>query len=133
MTDVATRFPFRFDPLFRPVLALVGVRPATAWVVVTDRDLMIRYGPWRLRTARANVIAVELSGPYRWWRVIGPHVSMVDRGASFGSSTAGGICLRFGEPVPALVPGGRVRHPAATVTVADPPALARLLAVPDLS
>ncbi|MGW2623688.1 hypothetical protein [Micromonospora taraxaci] len=133
MTDVATRFPFRFDPLFRPVLALVGVRPATAWVVVTDRDLMIRYGPWRLRTARANVIAVELSGPYRWWRVIGPHASMVDRGASFGSSTAGGICLRFGEPVPALVPGGRVRHPAATVTVADPPALARLLAVPDLS
>ncbi|MET7863295.1 hypothetical protein [Micromonospora taraxaci] len=133
MTDVATRFPFRFDPLFRPVLALVGVRPATAWVVVTDRDLMIRYGPWRLRTARANVLAVELSGPYRWWRVIGPHVSMVDRGASFGSSTAGGICLRFGEPVPALVPGGRVRHPAATVTVADPPALARLLAVPDLS
>ncbi|MGW3890652.1 hypothetical protein ACWD69_18345 [Micromonospora chokoriensis] len=132
MTDVATRFPFRFDPVFRPVLALVGVRPATAWVVVTDRDLMIRYGPWRLRTARANVIAVELSGPYRWWRVIGPHVSMVDRGASFGSSTAGGICLRFGEPVPALVPGGRVRHPAATVTVVDPPALARLLAVPDL-
>ncbi|MET8200106.1 hypothetical protein [Micromonospora taraxaci] len=133
MTDVATRFPFRFDPVFRPMLALVGVRPATAWVVVTDRDLMIRYGPWRLRTARANVIAVELSGPYRWWRVIGPHLSMVDRGASFGSSTAGGICLRFGEPVPALVPGGRVRHPAATVTVADPPALARLLAVPDLS
>ncbi|MEU8216946.1 hypothetical protein AB0C47_14360 [Micromonospora taraxaci] len=133
MTDVATRFPFRFDPVFRPMLALVGVRPATAWVVVTDRDLMIRYGPWRLRTERANVIAVELSGPYRWWRVIGPHVSMVDRGASFGSSTAGGICLRFGAPVPALVPGGRVRHPAATVTVADPPALARLLAVPDLS
>ncbi|MCZ7374525.1 hypothetical protein [Micromonospora sp. WMMC250] len=133
MTDVATRFPFRFDPVFRPVLALVGVRPATAWVAVTDRDLMIRYGPWRLRTARANVIAVELSGPYRWWRVIGPHVSMVDRGASFGSSTAGGICLRFGAPVPALVPGERVRHPAATVTVADPPALARLLAVPDLS
>ncbi|MEV1159284.1 hypothetical protein AB0J27_28220 [Micromonospora chokoriensis] len=133
MTDVASRFPFRFDPVFRPVLALVGVRPETAWVAVTDRDLMIRYGPWRLRTARANVIAVELSGPYRWWRVIGPHVSMVDRGASFGSSTAGGICLRFGVPVSALVPGGRVRHPAATVTVADPPALARLLAVPDLS
>ena len=82
---------------------------------------------------RDNVTAVELSGPYRWWRVIGPHLSLADGGASFGSSTAGGICLRFGEPVPALVPGGRPRHPAATVTVADPPALARLLAVPDLS
>ncbi|MFI6236196.1 hypothetical protein ACIBD9_21795 [Micromonospora sp. NPDC050784] len=133
MTGAATRFPFRFDPLFRPVLALLGVRPATAWVAVTERDLMIRYGPWRLRTDRANVTAVELSGPYRWWRAIGPHLSLADGGATFGSSAAGGICLRFGVPVPALVPGGRPRHPAATVTVADPPALARLLAVADLS
>ncbi|MEU4473470.1 hypothetical protein [Micromonospora sp. NPDC023888] len=133
MTGAATRFAFRFDPLFRPVLALLGVRPATAWVAVTDRDLVIRYGPWRLRTDRENVTAVELSGPYRWWRVIGPHVSLADAGASFGSSTAGGICLRFATAVPAVVPGGRPRHPAATVTIADPPALARLLAVPDLS
>ena len=116
MTGVVARFPFRFDPVFRPMLALLGVRPATAWVAVTDRDLMIRYGPWRLRTDRDNVTAVELSGPYRWWRAIGPHLSLADGGATFGSSAAGGICLRFGVPVPALVPGGRPRHPAATVT-----------------
>ncbi|MCF0095151.1 hypothetical protein AB0B39_08240 [Micromonospora sp. NPDC049114] len=128
MSAAAARFPFRFDPAFRPPLALLGVRPATAWVTVTDQDLVIRYGPWRLRTGRDNVIGAELSGPYRWWRVIGPRLSMVDRGVSFGSSTAGGVCLRFGVPVPALAPGGRLRHPAATVTVADPPALARLLA-----
>ncbi|MGC4813851.1 PH domain-containing protein [Micromonospora sp. DT228] len=133
MTGAATRFAFRFDPVFRPVLALLGVRPATTWVAVTDRDLVIRYGPWRLRTDRENVTAVELSGPYRWWRVIGPHLSLADGGASFGSSTAGGICLRFGTAVPAVVPGGWPRHPAATVTIADPPALARVLAVPDLS
>ncbi|MEH0928994.1 hypothetical protein [Micromonospora sp. CPCC 205558] len=133
MTGVPARFPFRFDPVFRPVLALLGVRPATAWVAVTERDLTIRYGPWRLRTARDNVVAVELSGPYRWWRAIGPHLSLADGGATFGSSAVGGICLRFRVPVPALLPGGRPRHPAATVTVADPPALARLLAVADLS
>ncbi|MEU8256871.1 hypothetical protein AB0C06_21710 [Micromonospora inaquosa] len=133
MTGAATRFPFRFDAVFRPALALLGVRSGTAWVAVSERELLIRYGPWRLRTARDNVIAVELSGPYRWWRAIGPHLSLADGGATFGSSAAGGICLRFGVPVPALLPGGRPRHPAATVTVADPPALARLLAVPDLS
>ncbi|WP_244236601.1 hypothetical protein [Micromonospora violae] len=117
--------------MFRPMLALLGVRPATAWVAVTERDLMIRYGPWRLRTDRGNITAAELSGPYRWWRAIGPRLSMADGGATFGSSTAGGVCLRFAVPVPALVPGGRLRHPAVTVTVAGPPALARLLALPD--
>ncbi|RLP74380.1 MULTISPECIES: hypothetical protein [unclassified Micromonospora] len=133
MTGPAPRFPFRFDPAFRPALALLGVRPATAWVDVTDRELLIRYGPWRLRTARDNVVGVEVSGPYRWWRAIGTHVSMVDGGVSFGSSTAGGVCLRFGVPVPALTPWGWPRHPAATVTVTDPPALARLFAGPDRS
>ncbi|SCF10283.1 hypothetical protein GA0070607_5566 [Micromonospora coriariae] len=131
MTGPATCFPFRFDPVFRPALALLGVRPATAWVTVTDRDLLIRYGPWRLHTDRDNVTGVEVSGPYRWWRAIGPHVSLADRGVSFGSSTAGGVCLRFGVPVPAIAPGGRPRHPAVTVTITDPPALARLIAGPD--
>ncbi|MEU4335750.1 hypothetical protein AB0F59_14070 [Micromonospora lupini] len=133
MTSAPAQFPFRFDPALRPALALLGVRPATAWVAVTDQDLLIRYGPWRLRTGRDNVIGAEVTGPYRWWRVIGPRLSLVDGGVSFGSSTAGGVCLRFGVQVPALAPGGWPRHPAATVTVADPPALARLLAGPDLS
>ncbi|MGQ5261598.1 hypothetical protein ACTWLT_12635 [Micromonospora sp. ZYX-F-536] len=132
MTGAVTRFPFRFEPVFRPALALLGVRPATAWVAVTDRELLIRYGPWRLRTDRANVTGVEVSGPYRWWRAIGPHVSLADRGVSFGSSTAAGVCLRFRVPVRAIAPAGWLRHPAATVTVADPPALARLFARPDL-
>ncbi|MCO1594948.1 hypothetical protein M8C17_07190 [Micromonospora sp. RHAY321] len=132
MTGAVTRFPFRFDPVFRPALALLGVRPGTAWVAVTDRELLIRYGPWRLRTDRDNVTGVEVSGPYRWWRAIGPHVSLADRGVSFGSSTAAGVCLRFRVPVRAIAPAGWPRHPAATVTVADPPALARLFAPPDL-
>ncbi|MEU0549807.1 hypothetical protein [Micromonospora sp. NPDC005979] len=132
MTDVPTRFPFRFDAAFRPALALVGVRPATAWVAVDDRYLLIRYGPWRLRTGRDNVLGAEVGGPYRWWRVIGPRLSLADGGVSFGSSAQAGVCVRFGEPVPALAPAGWPRHPAATVTVADPAALARLLGRPDL-
>ncbi|MEV6691982.1 hypothetical protein AB0M35_11000 [Micromonospora sp. NPDC051196] len=122
------RFGFRFDPPWRPVLALLGVRPSTAWVDVDADDLTVRFGPWRLRTTRDNVAEVQTTGPYRWWRAIGTHLSAADVGISFGTSTARGLCVRFLRPVPALLPGGWPRHPAMTVTVADPDALARALA-----
>ncbi|MGC5028727.1 hypothetical protein [Micromonospora sp. DT229] len=126
------RFGFRFDPLWRPLLALLGVRPSTAWVQVDAESLTVRFGPWRLRTSRDNVWGVGTTGPYRWWRAIGPHLSAADIGVTFGSSTAQGVCVRFGRPVPALLPGRWPRHPAVTVTVADPQALARALTpVPD--
>ncbi|MEU7993812.1 hypothetical protein AB0B83_00525 [Micromonospora sp. NPDC049060] len=128
MTGEAHRFAFRFDPVFRPALALVGVRPATAWVGVDRAELVVRFGPWHLRTARGNVVGVAPTGPYRWWRGIGARLSLADAGVTFASSTAAGLCLRFAEPVPALLPGGWLRHPGATVTVADPDGLARVLA-----
>ncbi len=120
-------FAFRFDPRFRPLLALLGVRPSTAWVRVDAADLAVRFGPWRLRTSRENIAGVEAGGPYRWWRAIGPHLSGSDAGVTFGSTTAGGLCVRFTRPVPALLPGRWPRHPGMTVTVADPAALARAL------
>ncbi|BCJ56738.1 hypothetical protein Jiend_01600 [Micromonospora endophytica] len=120
-------FRFRFDRPFRQVLALIGVRPSTAWVRVDADDLVVRFGPWRLRTGRDNVAGVEPGGPYRWWRAIGPRLSASDLGVTFGSSTLAGLCVRFVHPVPALVPGGRPRHPGMTVTVADPAGLARAL------
>ncbi|MEU6078819.1 hypothetical protein [Micromonospora sp. NPDC047074] len=129
MTGDGRRFAFRFDPAFRPALALVGVRPASAWVGVGPAELVVRFGPWRLRTSRDNVVDVMPGGPYRWWRAIGVRLSLADAGVTFASSTAAGLCLRFAEPVPALLPGGSLRHPGATVTVADPEALARALAL----
>ncbi|PPA57333.1 hypothetical protein [Micromonospora chalcea] len=117
------RFPFRFDPVFRLPLALLGVRPATAWVDWGPDGLLVRFGPWLLRTTRDNVTGAELSGPYRWWRAIGPHLSLADGGVTFGAGLAAGVCLRFAEPVPALAPGPWLRHPAVTVTVADGDAL----------
>ncbi|TDC37718.1 hypothetical protein E1211_09445 [Micromonospora sp. 15K316] len=124
---MSRRFPFRFDPTFRPVLALLGVRPETAWVAVDEERLVVRFGPWRLATARENVTGVERGGPYRWWRVIGPHLSLVDAGVTFGSSTAAGLCVRFRTPVPALAPGRWLRHRAVTITVTDPDDLAGVL------
>ncbi|MDO3685438.1 hypothetical protein [Micromonospora sp. C28ISP2-4] len=117
------RFPFRFDPAFRLPLALIGVRPATAWLDWGPDALVVRFGPWLLRTTPGNVTGAELSGPYRWWRAIGPHLSAADGGVTFGAGLAGGVCLRFAEPVPALLPGPWLRHPAVTVTVADPAAV----------
>ncbi|RKN40579.1 hypothetical protein [Micromonospora endolithica] len=130
MTGPARTFAFRFDPAFRPLLGLLGVRPETAWVRVDADEVRVRFGPWRLRTRRSNVAGVERGGPYRWWRVIGPHLSMADAGVSFGSSTAAGLCVRFVEPVPALLPGRWVRHPGVTLTVVDPDDLGRALTGP---
>jgi hypothetical protein len=122
------RFDFAFDDRLRPVARLFGVRPGNAYVRVGGGDLAIRFGPWSLRTALANVAGATPTGPYRWWRVAGPaRLSLADRGITFATSTSGGLCISFHEPVAALVPAPVVRHPAATVTVADPEGLARLL------
>jgi hypothetical protein len=115
----AERFDFAFAAPYRLPLALVGVRPGTAFVSVDEADLRIRFGPWLLQTGRDNVVAARTTGPYRWWRAIGPHLSLADGGVTFGTTTAGGVCIEFVTPVPALAPAGRLPHPAATVTVAD--------------
>lgn len=111
-------------------LALIGVRPETAWVSIDDTELAIRFGPWRLLTGRDNVVAAATTGPYRWWRAIGPHLSLTDTGVTFGTTTAGGVCIEFASPVPALAPGGWLRHPAATVTVSDTAGLINRLREP---
>jgi hypothetical protein len=114
------RFRFAFDDRFRLPLAAIGVTPRTAFVSLTADDrLVARFGPWTCETPLANVTSVQRTGPYRWWRAIGTRLSFTDRGATFGSTTAGGVCLCFAEPVPALDALGLLRHPGLTVTVAD--------------
>jgi hypothetical protein len=125
----AARFPFAFDGPVGRVAPLVGVRPARAWVDVTGDELDVRFGPWRLRTPLENVTGSTITGPYRWWKVIGPaHLSFADHGVTFATNAARGLCIRFHDPVRALTPMGWPRHPAATVTVEDPERLQRLLA-----
>ncbi len=121
------RFPFDFDRRFRPVLAVLGVRPGNASVLVTRREVTVGFGLWRMRIPRSNVAGVQVSGPFRWWKVLGPHLSLADRGVTFGTSTRRGVCIRLREPQPGLVPGRLLRHPGVTVTVADPQSLAKKL------
>jgi hypothetical protein len=123
------RFAFAFSWRLAPAAAAFGVTPLTAHVEVDDAELHVRFGPWSLRTPLANVRSVERTGPYAWWKVAGPaHISVADRGVTFATSTGAGACIGFREPVPAALPVALLRHPAATVTVADPDALREAIA-----
>jgi hypothetical protein len=124
------RFTFRFDRVHRVLAAPFGVTDASAFVEVdrAGRRLVARYGRWYVETDLDNVAAVAVTGPYRAPKTVGPaHLSLVDRGLTFASNDDRGVCIRFREPVRGIEPFGVVRHPALTVTVAEPDALADLL------
>jgi hypothetical protein len=121
-------FAFDFEPKVQAAAAVFGILPRTTGVEVDDLRLRIRFGPWHLTTPITNVVDGTTSGPYQWWKVAGPpHLSLSDKGVTFATNTRRGLCLTFREPVPAILPGGLLRHPGATVTVADPDGLAQAL------
>jgi hypothetical protein len=118
------RFPFRFSPSYRLPALLFGVTPATAWVEVNDAEMRARFGLWSLRTPRANVASTQETGGFSFVKTAGPaHLSLTDRGVTFATNGDRAVCVLFHEPVRAIDPTGRIRHPGATFTVADPAAL----------
>ena len=122
-------FRFAFEGRYRLPAFAFGITPTTARVVVTDDELLVRFGPWRLRTSLGNVAGTEVTGGYAWYRTAGPaHLSLSDRGVTFATTSRRGLCVSFVEPVAAIEPTGRLRHPGATLTVAEPEALAAALA-----
>jgi hypothetical protein len=116
----AGQFEMAFDPRFRLPLAALGVNPATAHVTLTPDRLVACFGPWVCHTAPSNVRTVSLTGPYHWYRAIGPRLSLADHGLTFGTTTTRGVCLQLRNPVPGIDPTGLIRHPNLTLTVADP-------------
>jgi hypothetical protein len=123
-----TQFEFDFSGRVKPAAALFGVTPQRSIVRVTDEHLRIRFGPWRLVTPLDNVLDATVTGPYSWWKVAGPpHLSLADRGITFATTTSGGVCITFAEPVAMRPSYARIRHPAATVTVVDGERLVELL------
>ena len=122
------RFDFDWDLLYRPAGAVFGITPWTAHVDVSPTELMVRYGPWSLRSALGNITGVEPSGDYSFLKTAGPpHLSFSDRGISFATNGRQGLCVRFREAVKGIDPTGRIRHPGATLTVGDTSGLARAL------
>ena len=121
-------FDFSFEGRYRLPGMVFGIRPATARVVVTDDELLVRFGPWRLRTPLANVAGTQVTTGYSLVRTAGPaHLSLADRGVTFATNSRQGLCVSFVQPVHGIEPTGMLRHPAATVTVEDPAALAEAL------
>ena len=118
-------FAFAFDPRFRGLLKLLGIRPENSWVTIDDEVFDVRFGRWRLRTPVSNLKDVQVTRDYRWFKAIGPRGSAVDRGCTFGSNPDAGVCVSFHEPVGALISKDVLKHPGLTVTVADVEGLAQ--------
>lgn len=121
----ASRFDFEFDDAYRLPALLFGVMPSTTGVAVDGDDIRIRFGPWFVHTPMDNVAGTQVTGPYRFIKTVGPaHLSFVDRGLTLATNGDQGLCIRFVEPVAGIEPTGRLRHPAVSVTVERPDALA---------
>jgi hypothetical protein len=119
-----TRHAFGFSPSYRLPAALLGITPRSAWVEVGPVELRCRFGPWRLRAALADIEAARRTGGFTWLRTAGPpRLSLADRGITLATNGDDAVCLSLRRPVRVVDPTGRLRHPAATLTVADPGAL----------
>ncbi len=128
--ETVLAFDFTFAPSYALAGRAFGITPRTTTVEVGPSWLYVRYGPWRLLTPRGNIAAAEVTGGFSWAKTAGPpHLSFSDRGVSFTTNGERALCLSFHSPVPAIDPTGTITHPGATVSVADPDALAEALGV----
>lgn len=124
---MADRYRFAFDRRFEGLLRLLGVHPDRAHVEITDRQLTARFGPWLVRTPLDNIEDVEVTGPHRPIKAIGPRFSPSTRSLTFGSNAKRTVRISFRRPVTGMEPFGVVRHPTLSVSVADPDALRQRL------
>lgn len=125
---VHERFSFAFEPVMAAAALPFGVTPLTTSCEVADGELRVRFGPWSVRTPLDNVEGAEITGPYALPKVIGPaHLSLKDGGVTFATTTKRGVCIRFRTPVRGIAPFGLLKHPALTVTVAEPEHLVEAL------
>lgn len=110
-------FPYRFDERWRRLARLFGVRPDIDGVTVTDDRFVATYGRRRVDVPRSQVSGAHVTRDYRWFKAIGTRLSFADDGLTFGTSTAGGVCVHFEPPISRVI--GPRDHSALTVTVED--------------
>jgi hypothetical protein len=123
-------FDFAFATSYALAGRAFGITPRSTTVEVGPEWLYVRYGPWRLVTPRSNIASADVTGGFSWVKTAGPpHLSFSDRGVSMTTNGERALCLRFHEPVPAIDPTATITHPGATLSVADPEALAEALGV----
>lgn len=117
------RFPIRLGRWSRPFLLLWGVTPGRAWVDV-DGAFEARFGFFRFRVPREEIVAWRIEGPFRWLLAIGVRRSLRGGDITFGGSTHGAVRVDFRRPVRWWL----LRVPALYVTVDDVAALGAHLA-----
>ncbi|WP_116050213.1 hypothetical protein [Amycolatopsis palatopharyngis] len=125
--DQEHHFPFVVDPRFARLLSPLRLGSKSSGVRVGPHGISARFGPWHVHTPLSNIAGASVAGPFSALRAIGTRVSLVDRGLTFGTNTLIGVCIHFHRPVRGVEPVGLLRHPALTVTVAEPQLLARWL------
>jgi hypothetical protein len=126
--SAASRYTFAFAGAYRAPAFVFGTTPRNCWVELRDHELVARFGPWGLRTPYANIAAVEITGPYAFWKTAGPaRLGVTDRGITFATNGERGVLITFHRPVRSSGPTFLLRHPELTATVADVEGLAREL------
>ena len=124
----AQRFPFAFADAYRAPAGLFGTIPRNCWVELRDRELVARFGIWGLRTPYENIAAVDVTGPYAFWKTAGPaRLGVTDGGLTFATHGERGVLITFRKPVRSSGPTFVLLHPELTVTVADVEGLAEAL------
>ena len=121
MSDM--RFPIRVGRRSRWVIRLFGATPETAFAEVGD-ELLIRFGPSRIRTPVANIARLRIEGPFTWIKAIGIRRSFRGGDVSFCGSDHGAVRMDFVEPVP----WGPLHVPAVWAGADDLEGLAAALA-----
>ncbi|QLL09028.1 hypothetical protein [Mycobacterium vicinigordonae] len=120
-------FPYRYDSRVAP-LWLPFRWPGEQGVTLTDDGRFVaRYGPFRVDVPVSQIRGAHVAGPYRWWTAVGPRLSFVDDGLTFGTNAHAGACVHFEPRIHRVL--GRKDHSALTVTVADPQGLVAALGV----
>jgi hypothetical protein len=98
------RFAFDFSSPPAALLRLIGIGPGTSSVLLDDGYLDVRFGAWRLRTPVSNLKDVSVTGPYNPLTALGVRVSLADRGLTFGTTAARGVCVTFRRPISGVLP-----------------------------
>jgi hypothetical protein len=115
---------FAFTAATRPLLAVLGVRPGTAWIRIDGRLLDIRFGRRRVATTLDDVEHAETTGPLPLHRTLGVRHDPAEDALTFGSGTRGGVRIRFARRVRG------VERPTLVVTVDAPELLVARLRRP---
>ncbi|OBK27852.1 hypothetical protein A5634_21965 [Mycobacterium asiaticum] len=114
-------FPYHYDRRLAPLWLPFRWGRQQGVTLTNDGRFLARYGPLRASAPLSSVRDAHITGPYRWWTAVGPRLSLVDDGLTFGTNAAAGVCIHFDPPLPRVI--GFKDHSALTVTVADPAGL----------